>query len=221
MIFCEDVHFTYPSSGFSLKIEELSVSKREEVGLAGSSGSGKTTLLYLLAGILTLDDGHISVLGNELETMSDPERRAFRTQNIGFIFQQFELLDHLTVEDNIILPYFVHRELEVTKRVRDRVKDRAEASGIAHHLDRYPEQLSQGERQRVAVCRALITKPSLVLADEPTGNLDRDTAAETMEIIREQVRKQEGTLLFSSHDREHLSDMERIIEMDPFSSHLT
>ena len=138
----------------------------------GPSGSGKTTLLHLIAGITLPQSGTIETNGVDLTGLSENARRGFRIKNIGLVFQEFELLEYLTVLDNVLLPYRINPALELTEAVRARAAAVTVDVGIGDKLSRYPRQLSQGERQRVAVCRAVVTEPAVLMADEPTGNLD-------------------------------------------------
>ena len=171
MISISDLHFTYPEGEFSLRIDELAVDAGRAVAVIGPSGSGKTTLLNLIAGIATPAAAGGDA-GVEVSASDDAERRDFRIRSIGLVFQEFELLEYLTVLDNILLPYRINSALRLDAAVRERAARLAGEMGIGDKLDRLPDQLSQGERQRLAVCRALLTEPPLLLADEPTGNLD-------------------------------------------------
>ena len=137
--------------------------------MVGPSGSGKTTLLNLIAGILTPEAGRIDVAGTEVSGLSDAERRRFRASRIGFVFQDFALLDYLSVRQNIYYPYRITPALVLDEAARDRAERLATACGIGDKLDRHPSALSQGEQQRVAICRALVTQPKLILSDEATG----------------------------------------------------
>jgi len=168
----QDLFFGYGEGNFELRIGKLEVGRASSAAFIGPSGSGKTTLLHLIAGITLLQSGKIETNGVELTALSENARRAFRIKNIGLVFQEFELLEYLTVLDNMLLPYCINAALELTEAVRERAANVAVEVGIGDKLSRYPSQLSQGERQRVAVCRAVVTEPAVLMADEPTGNLD-------------------------------------------------
>jgi len=172
MIKLSDINFSYPSGEFRLYIDELSVQAGQKVAVIGPSGSGKTTLLNLVAGILAIEKGTVLVDNTEISSQNDKSRRDFRITNIGFIFQDFGLLDYLNIQDNILHPYRITDALKITGDVQNRAKMLAEQMGILDKVDRHPSDLSHGERQRVAICRALLPKPRLILADEATGNLE-------------------------------------------------
>ena len=169
-----------PDGAFRLRIPRMDVEAGSEVALVGGSGCGKTTLAHLMAGIAQPDSGSIRVDGEELVGKSDRDLRNFRISRIGFIFQEFELLDYLKAEENILLPFLVNGSLTLGKAERHRARELAESVGLKGKLRRRPGRLSQGERQRVAICRALVTRPQLIIADEPTGNLDPQTSDEVM-----------------------------------------
>ena len=172
MIALRDVCFSYEKEEFSLELDSLELQRNENAAIIGPSGSGKTTLLNLVAGVLVPQSGEVRVLDKVINQLSDAQRRAFRIQNIGFVFQDFALIEYLNVLDNIIHPYRVSRALKLDSSVRKRAESLADEMGIGDKLLRFPNELSHGEKQRVAICRALVTEPSLILADEATGNLD-------------------------------------------------
>ena len=163
MLKIENLTFSYGATGFRLSIPELVVADRDRLAIVGPSGSGKTTLLNLVAGILSPESGRIRIGDKDVVEMSDAERRQFRATRIGFVFQDFALLDYLSARQNILYPYRITPALKMDAEVRDRVQTLADACGIGNKLDRHPDALSQGEQQRVAICRALVTKPKLIL----------------------------------------------------------
>ncbi|MDA0813131.1 MAG: ABC transporter ATP-binding protein [Verrucomicrobia bacterium] len=216
MIEIRDTVFRYPGGDFTLRIDSLDVASAEQVALIGASGCGKTTLAHLVAGIHTAESGTIEVAGKTVHAMNDRERRDFRISNIGFIFQEFELLDYLRARENILLPYHINRTLRLTKAARERAEHLATTVGLADKLHKYPDQLSQGERQRLAICRALVTEPKIVIADEPTGNLDPATSKNVMRLIHDNVRAHSAALLMITHDHGLLAPFDRVIDMKQF-----
>ncbi len=193
----------YRESGRSVTIFEnlqLSVKRGELLVLLGRSGSGKSTLLNLLGGIDRPDSGHIFINGIDLTTLSEHRRTLFRRHHIGFVFQSYQLIPTLTVLENLLLP------LELIRRIRLEDRDKAAALlnelELTSRLDTYPDRLSGGEQQRVSIARALIHDPLLVLADEPTGNLDLQTGQQVMSLLDKLVRQSGKTLILATHSRE-------------------
>jgi putative ABC transport system ATP-binding protein len=218
MISIQNLQFHYPNSEFTLTVPELVVSSGEEIAIVGPSGSGKTTLLNLLAGILT--PGHGKVLVNEVAVndLDDSARRDFRISNIGFVFQDFELLDYLSILDNILHPYRITGALQLTGEVRQRAISLAEEMGIAGHLKKHPGELSQGEKQRAAICRALLPKPSIILSDEATGNLDPANKTLILDLLFRSVDEHDATLVAVTHDHELLPRFDRVVDFKDFQT---
>ncbi len=216
MIRIHDLRFSYRNADFRLAIPELKVNATEKVAFIGPSGTGKTTLLNLIAGILTPEQGRVNVNGIAVDTLGDPGRRDFRITNIGFVFQDFELLDYLNVLDNILHPYRITRALKLTAAVRSRAEGLATDMGIGDKLKRGADDLSQGEKQRAAICRALLPKPPLILADEATGNLDPENKIRILDLLFEAVSAHDATLLAVTHDHELLPRFDRVIDFQAF-----
>lgn len=216
MVRIEDLRFGYGAGGFRLRIPEFSLEQNERVAIVGPSGSGKTTLLNLIAGILTPDAGHIEVAGTEVTGLSESARRRFRASRIGFVFQDFALLDYLSARQNIYYPYRITPALSLDEAAKDRVEALATACGIVDKLDRHPAQLSQGEQQRVAICRALVTQPDLILSDEATGNLDPESKARILDLLFEQAAGAGAAVLAVTHDHELLPRFERVLDFAQF-----
>ena len=212
MISIEGLDFSYPGSDFRLTIPQLSIADQERVAIIGQSGFGKTTLLNLFAGILLPDLGTVRVDSQEVNGLSDKARRAFRISRIGFVFQDFKLLEYLRVRDNILLPYRINRELKLTKEATRRAEEVAESLDIYNKLSKYPSKLSQGERQRVAIGRALINEPQIILADEPTGNLDPKNKERIKQVLFESAKNYGATLITVTHDHELLEGFDRVID---------
>jgi putative ABC transport system ATP-binding protein len=216
MISLKEIAFQYSEGDFHLDIDDLSIARAEKVAFIGPSGSGKTTLLNLLAGILTPQRGTIFVDDMAVNKMNDAGRRDFRITNIGFIFQDFGLLDYLDVRNNILHPYRITDALILQNEVRERADMLAEQMGIADKLERHPDDLSHGERQRVAICRALLTKPKLILADEATGNLDPKNKVHILDLLFESVKSHDATLVAVTHDQELLPNFDRVVNFHDF-----
>lgn len=212
MITVRDVIFEYPQSSFTLRVPHLDIAQGEHLAITGPSGCGKTTLLQILAGILIPSSGEVRVGDVELTSMRDPERRRFRITSVGQVFQDFELLESLRPGENILLPYLINRALKLDATVRSRAETLANSVGLSQLRNRPVTKLSQGERQRVAICRAVIANPSLILADEPTGNLDSQTKLATMKVLHEQARTAGATLVVVTHDHELLGGFERCVD---------
>ena len=209
-----DLTFSYEALGFELIIPHLSIPQGKHVAIVGPSGCGKTTLAYLISGIHVPSGGNVDIGGRSVTDMTDEARRNFRISHIGFIFQEFELLEYLCVEENIVLPYFVNSSLEFGKAVRERARSLAESVGIGDKLRRYPGELSQGEKQRLAICRALITNPKIIMAYEPTGNLDAVNTEVIMQLIRKQACDRGATFMMITHERSLLDQFDRVIDLE-------
>jgi ABC-type lipoprotein export system ATPase subunit len=216
MIYIESLIFHYSSGEFRLEIPEFTVARGEKMAVIGPSGSGKTTLLNLIAGITTPVNGAINMGNIKINQLSDAQRRDFRITTIGFVFQDFELLDYLNVMDNILHPYRITSALSLNKEVRARATTLAQEMGIGDKLKRAANDLSHGEKQRVAICRALLPRPKLILADEATGNLDPDNKARILDLLFRRVEDHDATLLAVTHDYELLKRFDRIVDFKDF-----
>jgi putative ABC transport system ATP-binding protein len=212
MIALRDLQFAYGGSDFSLQIPTLEVAAGENVALIGASGCGKTTLLNLMAGVLTPDRGEVQVADTVVSALAEGPRRDFRIRRLGMVFQNFELLEYLSVRDNILLPTRIASGLPSAQSLHSRVRQLAERVGIADKLNRYPAQLSQGERQRVAVSRALLLEPELILADEPTGNLDPANKHVVLDLLVDYAAEHQATMITVTHDRELLDRFSRVLD---------
>jgi putative ABC transport system ATP-binding protein len=186
-------------------VPSFQMADQAQVALSGESGSGKTTLLHLIAGILKPDSGSILLAGREMSALSEPARDRLRATTIGYIFQTFNLLQGYTCLENVLLgmSFGPGADREFARSLLSRV-------GLEQRLRHYPRQLSTGQQQRVAVARALANRPKLVLADEPTGNLDHRTSNESLALIREACRENGAALLLVSHDRDVLGQFETV-----------
>jgi len=183
----------------------------ETVAIRGRSGSGKSTLLNLVGGIDAPDSGNVTVAGIELTGLNERDRTLFRRQHIGFVYQSFNLVPTLDVADNIRLVLELNNVSSAT--ADERIGELLAAVGLADRADSYPDVLSGGEQQRVAIARALCHQPSVLLADEPTGNLDDTTAEHVLELLDRLVRQSGGTLLIATHSNRVASYCDRALEL--------
>jgi len=216
-----DLQFSYPGGEFRLDIPSFDVGPGEKLAVIGPSGSGKTTLLNLVAGIVTPARGKVRVADVEVSALSDALRRAFRIRQIGFVFQDFELLDYLNVLDNILHPYRITNAMHLTAKVRERARMLADRMGIGDKLGRHANDLSQGEKQRVAICRALLPEPRLLVADEATGNLDPRNKGVILDLLFDSVDAHGATLLAVTHDHELLPRFDRVVDFADYRSPAT
>ena len=205
------VRFARPGGAFRLAADALAVPRGARVACFGPSGTGKTTLVELLAGILVPDAGRVAVDGTPVSSLDEDARRAWRRARVGLVFQGFELLEYLSALDNVLLPY--HLAGRAGPEARARALRLLERTGVAHARERLPARLSQGERQRVAVCRALVTEPALLLCDEVTGSLDPRAAEETLALLFEEAQRCGATLFFVTHDHALLGRFDRAFDV--------
>jgi ABC-type lipoprotein export system ATPase subunit len=196
------------SSHCVIDISQFSMAEKAQIALRGESGSGKTTFLNLIAGILQPDSGQIKIAGKEISSLSEADRDRFRALSIGYIFQVFNLLQGYTCLENVLLGMSFGAGVD-----RPRAISLLDRVGLSNRLNYYPRQLSTGQQQRVAVARALANNPKIVLADEPTGNLDYQNSRDALELIRETCREKGAALLLVSHDQETLSKFETVLNL--------
>lgn len=216
VIRCKDLEFSYATGDFRLKVPQLEIPPGQRVALTGPSGCGKTTLIHLFAGILKARKGELDVSGVPLSEYSDRDLQDFRIVRLGLIFQQFELLQYLNAYENVLLPYRLNPVLELGNSQRELARELLEDVGLADKIARYPRELSQGERQRVAVCRALITGPSLLLCDEPTANLDPANRDRILDILFAYCQNQNASLVMVTHDHEILNRFDQTLDIRSF-----
>lgn len=216
MISINQLTFTYGDGSFRLRIPQLFLEAGRSAVIVGPSGSGKTTLLNLIAGILPGTGGEITVGTTAVHRLSGGERRLFRLLNVGQVFQDFQLIDYLNVLDNVLLPCRIHPSVTITRALRERADELLNSVEMLNFARRSVTRLSQGERQRVAICRALLLSPQIVLADEPTGNLDPVNAERIVRLLLAETRRSGATLVMVTHDHSLLPHFDQVIPFDKF-----
>ena len=216
MLSIRNLNFSWGGGDFNLHIPQLQIAAGSMTVITGPSGCGKTTLLNLLAGILLPTRGQIVVGNEDVGQMTDSQRRRFRLQHVGMVFQDFQLIEYLSVFENVFLPCRLSPSVVAGKSLRASADDLLTRVGLAPHRNRSVTRLSQGEKQRVAICRALLLKPQLILADEPTGNLDPRTSNHVLTLLLSAARAANATLVMVTHDHALLSRFDQHIEFEQF-----
>lgn len=216
-IFITNLRFAYPGSPFRLRVESLTVKAGQSLALLGPSGVGKTTLLRLMTGLLRPDLGDVKLGGVSLGGLSESERRAFRLNEVGLVFQDFALLDYLTVEENILLPQRFRKQRPTASSIQQ-ARGLAERLEIDSHWQKLAGQLSQGERQRVAIARALAHRPRYLFTDEPTASLDAVRRGVVMDLLRDYTRENEACLIMVTHDTELIPQFPFHARVEDFTS---
>jgi putative ABC transport system ATP-binding protein len=208
-----DVHKSYREGERTHEVltgTSVTIAPGERVAILGPSGSGKSTLLNLVSGIDLPDAGTVRVGGTDIGALSERDRTLFRRERVGFVFQFFNLMPTLTVLENLLLPL----ELTGSTGGEARARELLDAVGLGNRAGAFPDRLSGGEQQRVAIARAIIHGPDLLLADEPTGNLDQDTGEIVVRLLDELVRRAGATLVVVTHSRELAARMDRVLRVD-------
>lgn len=208
VIRCERLNKTYEGLGVAVLNDiDFNVNKGEQIAIVGASGSGKSTLLHLLGGLDTPTGGTVELLGQKINNMTEARKGQIRNDSLGFVYQFHHLLPEFTAIENVAMPLFIRRmtrekALAIAKEMLDKV-------GMSHRVEHMPSELSGGERQRVALARALVTEPAAILADEPTGNLDRVTADQVFDLLIEINSVLNTSLIVVTHDLALASKMQR------------
>ena len=217
MLRLEGIRFDYPAprdgeAAFRLELPSLELSGGRSMAIIGPSGCGKTTLLRLASGILAPDTGEVELDGRRFDRLGADARRRIRLTRIGIVFQDFRLLDHLDVLGNVLLPFRLGAG-DLNREARAYAMGLLERLGIGHLARRPVTRLSQGERQRTAICRALVTRPGLVLADEPTGNLDPRNKRVILDALLDAARDREAAVLAVTHDHDLLDAFDDVVDL--------
>jgi putative ABC transport system ATP-binding protein len=214
MIKLKKIHKTYRRMGEkvnALKGITLEVRKTEFLAILGASGSGKSTLLNIIGALDFPDEGEVIIDGRSLSRMSDNELTLFRRRRVGYIFQFFNLFPHLTVWENVALPLLL--DGKSPRRIHGRIEEIVDAVGLMERIGHQPQALSGGEMQRVAIARALITKPEILLADEPTGNLDSHRGEAILYMIKDLSEKYKRTVILVTHDQHASSIADKVVQL--------
>lgn len=209
-----DLRFAYPGEAFRLHVPQLKIEVGKTLALAGPSGAGKSTLVRLLTGLLSPAAGEVRLGEAKMEALSHEQRRAFRLKHIGLVFQDFALLDYLSVTENILLPHQFKGSADTL--VSQRAQELAQHLQIGQYLDKRVSQLSQGERQRVAVARALVHEPQFIFADEPTASLDPARGRIVVDLLLADARQRGACLVMVTHDPNLLPLFDQTVRMEDF-----
>ncbi|MEO1927323.1 MAG: ABC transporter ATP-binding protein [Nautiliaceae bacterium] len=210
MVLLEDVHKSYKSGEVEVKVLEglnLYIEPGEFVALIGPSGSGKTTILNIIGALDRADSGKVEVAGVDITDKTEQELTKFRADHLGYVFQDFNLIEVFSVFENVNFPLKVIHKKRDDEKVKNLLKD----IGMSDQINKFPDQLSGGQKQRVAVARALVTDPLIVLADEPTANLDSVTSHKVIELMRKMQREFNTTFIFSTHDTHLIDEVDRVL----------
>lgn len=214
----QNVHYRIPYENESLDIIRacrLTVQPHETLAIVGRSGSGKSTLLALMAGLDLPTEGHVKLLGHSLESMTEDQRAQVRAQQVGFIFQSFQLMPSLNALENVLMPL----ELFQVADAREKALQALDKVGLSDRATHRPAELSGGEQQRVAIARAFVTEPAILFADEPTGNLDEETAHQVQTLLFELNRTQKTTLVLVTHDPKFAEQCDRVFTLSQGQLH--
>ncbi len=206
------------SEGFELASPDVVLDQASAMACVGPSGSGKTTLVRLASGLLRHDSGTVRTLGVDLAQMGDQQIRSWRVRHIGLVFQDFALLAHLSGLENILLPFIIGPGMRAEREQRQRAHELASSVEVSHTLTRRPHRMSHGERQRIAICRSLVTRPGLLLCDEPTASLDAHRADLVLAAIDRERTERGASILITTHDHAVAQRIGSVIDLSPVAA---
>ncbi|WP_299356548.1 ATP-binding cassette domain-containing protein [uncultured Shimia sp.] len=212
----QNLQFSYGAGDFRISIPELTVPTGQSLGIVGPSGCGKTTFLNIVSTVTRLRQGRLTLGDVNPAEMTDAKCREFRAKNIGYVYQDFGLIDYLSGRENLLYPFFVTGR-RGDAALNSRIDQLTAEFGITHVLGRKPQNISQGERQRLAICRAILGMPSLILADEPTGNLDPANKSSILDHLCRQCQTTGATLIVVTHDRNLTDRFDQVIDFSDFA----
>jgi putative ABC transport system ATP-binding protein len=222
MIKLRNLIMTYHDNGIiieALKIDKIDIKDGKQVVFTGSSGSGKTTLFNLISGLILPTEGNVIINNTDITTLTEIDRDLYRANNIGYVFQDFNLFPDFTVMQNVLLPMTFSKRFE-KKEMKDKAEDILKKVGMDNKASQKVKTLSGGEKQRVAIARSIVNKPKIILADEPTGNLDYKNGVKIMDLLKQIAKDERATLLVITHNHSQLDMFDEVIDVEKINKAL-
>jgi putative ABC transport system ATP-binding protein len=222
MIKLKNLKMTYHDNGTvidAIKIDKIDINDGKQVVFTGSSGSGKTTLFNLISGLILPTEGNVIINNTDITTLSEIDRDLYRANNIGYVFQDFNLFPDFTVMQNVLLPMTFSKRYE-KKEMKDKAEDILKKVGMDNKASQKVKTLSGGEKQRVAIARSIVNKPKIILADEPTGNLDYKNGVKIMDLLKQIAKDERATLLVITHNHSQLDMFDEVIDVEKINKAL-